>query len=86
MGKVVIRPAINGADGRGGPSMMAVDEPCGLDSAPPGLLLIIGPSASWQGMGGVTGRSCVRGDMGAISGLSRSVMVHPSSLVRTVPG
>jgi hypothetical protein len=69
-----MRLAINGADGEGDARVMVVDGSHGLGSKVP-MLLAVRPSGAWHGMGGTAGRSCIRGDVGAIRGLSRLVII-----------
>jgi hypothetical protein len=84
MGKVVMRLAINRADGGGDARVIVVDGSHGPGSKVP-VLLTIGPSSTQHSMGGTARRSHIRGDVGAIGGLSRLVIIQPSSLVVARP-
>ena len=80
-----MRLAIDGVDGGGDSGVMVVDRSHG-PGPESSALLAVGPSGARPGTGGAAGRSRTRGDVGAVGGLSGSVMIHPSSLAAAVPG
>jgi hypothetical protein len=84
-GKVVMRLAIDGADGGGDAGAMVADGSHGPGSEVP-KLLAVGPSGARHGMGGAARRSRMRGDVGAVGGLSGLVTLQPSSLAAAGPG